>query len=162
MIEIRPLTTDDSFDDLVALSKEFFHEYESYHKDFFEIDVLQDKNIIEYFVRGRDNENGKVLVAVDGNRIVGYITIYIMEQDDYWKIKKVGHVSGLMVQKEYRHRGIGAQLLAAAKSFFAERSVKYYTLFTSVENHTALDFYERSGLEALYVTMIGEIDRTGR
>jgi hypothetical protein len=36
MIEIRSLQKTDPFDDLVSLSREFFHEYEAYHKDFFQ------------------------------------------------------------------------------------------------------------------------------
>jgi len=34
MIEIRSLTLDDPFDDLISLSRQFFQEYQAHHKDF--------------------------------------------------------------------------------------------------------------------------------
>ena len=62
-----------------------------------------------------------------------------------------------MVQKEYLHRGIANKLLAKAKEFFASNGLKYYTVFTAIENQGAIDFYQQNGLEPLYSTMIGEI-----
>ena len=157
MIEIRPLNKDDGFADLLSLSREFFYEYGAYHKDFFKIDTIQDGHIVDYFTRWRDHENGRVIVAVDGERIVGYITVYVAGQADYWAVKTVGHISGLMVQQEYRRKGIATALLAAAKKFFAEKAAKYYTVFTAVENRAALEFYARNGLAPLHTTMIGEV-----
>jgi ribosomal protein S18 acetylase RimI-like enzyme len=156
MIKLHLFSETENYDDLIALSREFFREYESYHHEFFKIDNLEDEKIINFFKHEINNKNGKVIVAVDKDRIVGYITFYVMFQDEYWKVKKIGHISGLMVQKEYRHKGIGTRLLKAAKSYFTAKKIKYYTLFTAVENQAALDFYERSGLTPLHMTMLGE------
>ena len=157
MIEVRFLNEEDSFNDLISLSREFFLEYEAHHKDFFKIDKLQDENVVGYFTSFRDTDFREAFIAVDGARIVGYITVYVKDQADYWQVKRVGDISGLMVQKEYRHRGIANKLLAKAKEFFASNGLKYYTVFTAVENQGAIDFYQQNGLEPLYSTMIGEI-----
>jgi ribosomal protein S18 acetylase RimI-like enzyme len=85
---------------------------------------------------------------------VGYITVYIKKQEHYWQIKNVGEISGLMVQKEYRRRGIANSLLEEAKIFFEAESLKYYTVFTAVENKGAIDFYRNNGLTSLTTTMI--------
>ena len=157
MIEIRSLTKDDNLDDLISLSREFFDEYQVHHKDFFKIDNLKDEHIIGYFTFFRDSEFREVFIAVDGKRIVGYITVYVKDQADYWQVKRVGDISGLMVQKEFRHKGIANKLLAKAKEFFAFQDLKYYTVFTAVENRGAIDFYRQNCLVPLYSTMIGEI-----
>jgi ribosomal protein S18 acetylase RimI-like enzyme len=156
MIYIREFSKEDGFEDLIALSKDFFQEYEAHHEDFFEIDQLNDADIVDYFSRFLDNENAKAFVALAEDRILGYITVHVREQASYWKVKKVGDISGLMVRKDHRRRGIASQLLAHARAFFAEHEVRYFTLFTAVNNQAAIAFYERNGLTHLHTTMLGE------
>ena len=160
MIEIRGLEIDDNFEDLISLSREFFNEYEVYYKDFFKIDNLKDEHIISYFSSFCGAESRRAYIAIEGDRIVGYITAYVKDQADYWQIKKVGEISGLMVQKPYRRRGIAKKLLAAAREFFKSKAVKYFTVFTASENRCAIDFYRNNSLVILYTTMIGETAET--
>ena len=143
MIEIRPLIINDNFKDLIALSRAFFEEYEAHHKDIFKIDKLRDEDIVDYFFRWIAND----------------ITVYIKSQADYWKIKEVGNISGFMVHKAYRRKGIGRQMLAEAGLFFEKKGVKYFTAFTSVANYGALEFYEECGMTSLCTTMLGEVDK---
>ena len=84
-------------------------------------------------------------------------TVHVKEQADYWQVKRVGEISGFMVRKEYQHLGIGDELFARAEKFFGARGVKYYTVYTAVENRSALDFYRHNGMTPLYTTMIGEL-----
>jgi ribosomal protein S18 acetylase RimI-like enzyme len=154
---IRPLKIHDKLDDLLSLSRAFFAEYEAHHADYFKIDRLDDADIVHYFARWLGDENGETFVALAEDRIVGYITVYVQPQPGYWQVKQVGEISGLMVHQAYRRKGIAGQLLAQAKAFFAERGVHYFAVHTSVENRGALAFYERSGLQPLYMTMLGEV-----
>ncbi len=156
-IEIRPLCHTDRLDDLIALSQEFFIEYEAHHPYFFKIDALKEEDILAYFRHWLDRENGQAIVALEGDRMLGYITVYVTEQDDYWAIKKIGHISGLMVHAQDRHKGIGNQLMVAARKFFEEKAVKYYTVYTAVENRAALEFYRRNDMTPLYTTLLGEV-----
>ncbi len=158
MIHIRALQPEDDFHDLIALSRDFFEEYEAYHEDFFRIEQLDDSNITDYFSHWLKDENGKAFIALEGNQIVGYITVYVREQAPFWKVKKVGDISGLMVHKDYRRRGIASQLLAHARAFFAQHGVRYFTLFTAMENQAGIAFYEREGLVHLHTTMLGTSD----
>jgi ribosomal protein S18 acetylase RimI-like enzyme len=157
MAEIRALTEDDKLDDLLSLSRAFFAEYEAHHADFFKIDQLDDADIVHYFSRWLDDEDGETFVALVEDRIVGYITVYVRPQPSYWRIKQVGEISGLMVHQAYRRQGIAEQLLAQARAFFSKKGVCYFAVYTSVENRSALAFYERSGLQPLYTTMLGEV-----
>jgi len=143
---------------LIALSRDFFQEYAAHHDDFFQIGQLSDGHIADYFSRWIDDENGETFVAVAENRVVGYITLYVRERAAHWRIGKVGDISGLMVHKDYRRRGIATQLLAHARAFFAKRAVRYFTVYTAVENKAAIAFYERNGLVPLHTNMIGVSD----
>ncbi len=157
MTEIRSLRKDDNLNDLISLSREFFEEYESHHENFFKIDRLSDSDIVDYFSQWIDDEDGETFIALTGGRIVGYITVYVRTRPIYWKIKKVGDISGLMVQKAYRRRGIAGHLLAKARAFFEKKAVRYFTVYTAIGNRGALEFYERSGLLPLYTTMMGAV-----
>lgn len=157
LVEICRLKKGDSLSDLISLSKDFFYEYESHHEEFFRIDNLSDNDIIDYLNRFIDVEDRRAFVAVLEGKIVGYITIYINSQPSFWKMKKVGNISGLMVHKDYRRKGIASQLLTKAIDFFKEKEVKYYTVFTSVNNNPGIEFYKKNGMEPLYTTMVGKV-----
>lgn len=157
MIHIRALQWEDGFHDLIALSRNFFQEYEAHHEDFFKIERLDDSSIVNYFSHWLDDANGETFVALAEDRIVGYITVNVREQAPHWKIKKVGNISGLMVHPDYRRRGIAGQLLARARTFFAAQAVKYFTVYTAAENKAAIEFYQRHGLSPLHTTMIGTV-----
>ncbi|MDQ7798162.1 MAG: GNAT family N-acetyltransferase [Candidatus Edwardsbacteria bacterium] len=157
-MEIRELKKGDDLKALVQLSRDFFYEYESYHPYFFKIDKIEDNDIISYFARFIGTDDRKAFVAVESDAIIGYISVYIKEQADFWKIKNVGDISGLMVQKEHRGKGIGKKLLQRAVGYFKGKGIKQYALFTSVNNKNGIEFYEKCGLEKLYTTMIGEVE----
>ena len=156
-IEIRPLRATDNLDDLIALSRAFFAEYAAHHPTFFQIDVLRDHNIVDYFTRWQEDEYGKTFIAVGDGRIVGNITIYVQKQPVYWQVKQIGHISGLMVAPAYRRRGIARALLRAAKSFFQQKGVRNFTVYTAVANHPALQFCEKAGMVPLHTTLLGDL-----
>ena len=157
MIEIRTLKKEAPWEDLIALSRAFFSEYQSHHPDFFKIGQLHDQAIVEYFSHWLDNEEGETFIALLDGQIVGYLTAYLQTQADYWRIKRVGHISGLMIHPACRRQGIASRLLEQACLFFQAHHVSYFTVFTAVNNHQAVEFYRRSGLEPLTATYLGEI-----
>jgi ribosomal protein S18 acetylase RimI-like enzyme len=87
--------------------------------------------------------------------VIVYITVYVKDQPPYWQVKKVGEISGLIVRRDYRRRGVARELLGKAAEFFKSQCVKYYTVYTAVENQAGVDFYAACGLTPLYTTMIG-------
>ena len=157
MTEIRLLEKDDALDDLITLSREFFYEYEGHHGDYFNIVSLEDDHIIRYFTSFWEHETRKAYIAIIDGKIVGYITIYINEQADYWQVKKVGEISGLMVKKEFRRLGIASELMKKAEVFFQANALKYFTVYSAVNNREAIDFYKKCGLHPLYMTLVGEV-----
>jgi ribosomal protein S18 acetylase RimI-like enzyme len=93
-----------------------------------------------------------------GRKTVGYITAHIRPQAEFYKVKKVGTISGLMVQKEHRRSRIGTRLLAKAQAFFKEHGIRYFTVYTAVTNDSALRFYEINDMDPLNTTLIGEME----
>ena len=88
MIEIRELKKEDNFKDLFSLSKEFFREYQKHERKYFEINKLSQKNIIEFFKKTLNSPTEKCFIAIENQKIVGYISIHIKIRPSFYKIKK--------------------------------------------------------------------------
>ena len=159
MIDIRTLQKDDDLHDLIVLSKEFFQEYEAYHEKFFHIDDLRDSDIVEFFSRSIESDDGVTFVAITEGRIVGYITLFVRSQPSLYRVKRVGAISGLMIHKSYRRRGIASQLFDRAVAFLQDKGIKYFTLYTATTNQAAIRFYEQHGMAPLQTVMLGQIGR---
>jgi ribosomal protein S18 acetylase RimI-like enzyme len=157
-MEIRELKKEDDLNLLVRISQEYFYEYESSHPYFFKIDKITAADITDYFARFIGHVDRKAFAAFEDSLIVGYIAVYVKEQTGFWNIKKVGDISGLMVQKDHRRQGIGRELLKRATEYFKQKEVKQYTLFTSANNRSGIEFYRKCGLEDLQITLLGEVE----
>lgn len=156
MISVRELRREDDLTEVLTLCKDFFAEYESFHKEFFDTDNLTDADISGRFLESMESENSATIVALVDDKIVGYALIAVREQPRFYKIKKVGVISGLMVAKEHRRKGIATMLLEEVRSFFRRRDIKYFTLYTSAANRAALNFYKHTDMAELHMTFIGE------
>jgi ribosomal protein S18 acetylase RimI-like enzyme len=156
-MDIRTLTRYDDFHHLFSLSREFFSEYTAHHPYFFKLDELKDEQMASYFLSFCDTPSRRAFIALEGEMIVGYSTVYVRDQADYWEVKKVGEISDLMVHKDFRQQGIGRGLLSEAKIFLSSLGMRYFTVYTAVENQAGINFYAQNGLAPLYTTLLGEI-----
>lgn len=78
-----------------------------------------------------------VLVAEQGDRIVGFVIAY--------KYRENAYVDSLAVHPEYRSLGIGGRLLTALEEIMANKGVERILLSVKDNNLRALDFYLRKG-----------------
>jgi GNAT superfamily N-acetyltransferase len=155
MITIHRLQREDSLQDLIELSKAFFTEYEGHHPEFFKIERLGDDDIADYLSRTLDSADGVTFVARLQGRTIGYVTAFVRRQSDFYHVKHVGVISGLMVHKDHRRKGIATRLLAESIAFFWEHGIGFFTVYTATANAAALEFYARLGMAPLYTTLIG-------
>ena len=157
MTTIRRLQPDDDPRDLIALSRHFFEEYAAHH-EFFQLDELRDEDIVGFFSRSLNSEEGATFVAELEGRTVGYITAFVRPQPAFWQVKGYGAISGLMVHPEHRRQGLAGRLLGEAVGFLRLKGVRYYTVYTAAANQVAIAFYEGHGMTPLHLTMIGETE----
>ena len=155
MTTIRQLEPGDDLSDLIALSRVFFAEYAAHHAELFAVGDLRDSHIAAFFASSVDSDDRRTFVALAHGRIVGYITVGVRAQDPFYQVSRIGVISGLMIHQAHRRQGIAGQILARATAFFAEKEVKYFTVYTAVANQAALQFYQRHGMAPLHMTMVG-------
>ena len=85
----------------------------------------------------------KTLVALNDEKICGMIGAF--SASSYLHNDINGRIIALVVSRESRRRGIGAQLIAAAEKDFAQRGITRVTLTTRFEREEAHQFYEKLG-----------------
>ncbi len=160
MIIVRELRADDNLEAVLKLCRDFFHEYEEHHEDFFDLDNLTDDDISGRFVQSITSEYSATLLAIENDEVVGYASLVIREQPRFYKIKEVGEISALMVPKAHRRKGIATRLMREADAWFRKHNLRYYTFFTAVANRGATKFYERLGMQPIHISFLGDTSTT--
>src|SRR5918994_1604239 len=85
--------------------------------------------------------DGVVLVAEDGDELVGFCTAYMTLESV--RFGRRCWVEELAVHPDRRSEGIGARLLSDARAWAAERGATHLKLDSSVDRTDAQRFYER-------------------
>lgn len=103
-----------------------------------ELDKLYNR-IDEMLKRG----NYQIFVACDGDKVVGYVgcVSYLAFELDNEGMK----IIALAVSKEYRRKGIGAQLLKTAEQWAKENNIEVILLNSGLPRKNAHAFYESQG-----------------
>jgi len=78
------------------------------------------------------------LVAQQDNIVVGYIIFWIRYEDE-------GHIISLAVDKSYRRKGIGVELVNYAIDIFKKCNIREIKLEVRIGNHGAREFYTKLG-----------------
>ena len=155
-IHIRKLTAADDLSAVLSLCKAFFAEYKTHHEELFDTDDLRDEHLSERFLDSITSENRSTIIAFVDDAIVGYASIAVRDQPDFYKVKHVGRISGLMVEPAFRRQGIATLLLREARRWFQKKAVEYFTVYTATANTPAVEFYRRCGMQPLHTTLIGK------
>ncbi len=156
MITVRRLGSGDDLSAVLKLCKEFFAEYQDHHPEFFDTDNLSDGDISGRFRESIESETSATLIALDDGETVGYASLSVREQPQFYKVKRVGGISAIMVVPAHRRRGVGTMIMQEAKRYFREQGLKYFTFYTAVANEPAIKLYKKLGIEPLHLSFLGE------
>lgn len=103
-----------------------------------------------------------VLVAEHGGGVIGYAYAAV-EGCDYMSLRgPAGVLQDLVVDPDYRGRGVGCLLLRAALSSLRARGVPRVVLSTAARNEKAQRLFERIGFRRTMVEMTCELDDAPR
>lgn len=93
-----------------------------------------------------NNKKHLLLVAVNGNTIVGFIHGDI--RDNFLRrIKKYGHIDDIFIDEHYRDKKIGTMLANKLMQWFKREGILYVDLMLSSKNKAAAGFYGRLGFK---------------
>jgi len=138
-ILIRKATICD-FDSIQKLNLQIEEAELPFDSNLIEDCILKEKGIQD-LKKSIKNKKNTYLVAVIDNEIVGFIDGKIL---DAWYYKeKVGFLSHLCVDKEYRRCGIGTKLLNEFTEEMKLQGAKFIKLNAFPKNTAAISFYHK-------------------
>ena len=146
MIVIRTLRKSDNYYDLVELTKEFYKEYEL-HNDLYLTDRISEKEIRKFFRDATKHGDEEAFVAVDNGKIVGFVLLSIEPRvPTFYRIKKIGLISIMMVDRAHRKSGMGSMLMERAKKWLKARKVEYVPSRDRAQEQVCADILSKEGL----------------
>ena len=101
--------------------------------------------------------NGKILLYKDCEKIVGLIVgiVYNEKITKYdFKAPKRGRITELVVDKEYRGKGIGKLLLYEMKEYLKSNGCEKILIGVFGYNENAIRFYKKNGFHTRMIDMI--------
>ena len=134
MIAIRQCQSDD-FDEVIVLLAQLWADK-----------TINPSLLKPIFSRGLTSPSKTYLVAIDKNRIIGFGSLSL--KDDLWPEGQVAYLDELVVDAEYRNKGIGAQLLDRLISKARKANCYRIELTSAFYRKESHRFYEKHGFES--------------
>lgn len=128
-MEIRKITLND-MNRVFELLNELYENKLKYDK------------FVEIYKLKLNDENSYHIVAIIDNKIVGVLTSEI--QIKLHRERKQSFIDDLIVDKNYRNKGIGKALLQDAVDYAKKNNCEVIELTSFIKNENAHRFYERN------------------
>lgn len=104
----------------------------------------------KYFSHMLDNEI--VYVAIDNDKIVGYLAGSINIQNSY-VTNSLAEVDNMFILDEYRKYGIGSKLMNKFKEYCIQNNIEELKVTASAKNINAIEFYKKNGFCEFEITL---------
>ena len=101
----------------------------------------------EYLRPAMESDNSLVLVALDGEKVVGYSYSLIGELSKLEKRKQCGCVHDFFIAKDFRRRGIGEKMYTEILEWFHSRNIDRIELQVIAKNEAACSFWRKQGYD---------------
>lgn len=143
--------------DIPALSELYTHFYK--HNALLQPDdcvaVKESGNYPKWIL---DQPLHTIFLAESENKIIGFIHLEIVETPNYPSIvaHTFGQITDLFVLENYRRKGVGKQLITAAKQWGASNNLDYLELLVLGNNPQVINFYQKMGLNVARLVLRSE------
>ena len=140
-MEIRTATIRD-VDKVIELSSQLCINEHKYYDNTVDINFAQNNQ--KFFKDCISNEDFLTLVAVIEDNIVGFLIGSISETEVYRNFDKIAEIYSMLVNPEYRSKGIGNKLVKNFLQWSKDR-VKRAKVVVSAPNKRGIEFYRKAG-----------------
>ena len=145
MIEITH-AKDAHYPEVERLWREFL-EHHAEIDSFFTLNNEAEKAFRTFFMDALNSDDFNVLIAHDGDTIVGYSISEIREHKPVFKTSKYGYISDMAVTSKARGNKIGERLLKENLKWFDENEINRIELKMVPENELASSFWRKHGFK---------------
>ena len=123
----------------IPVMAELLHELFAIESDFTPDFAVQTQGLTLMI----EHHRAEIFVAEMNDKVVGMVSVQIHISTA--KGCEVGVVEDMVIDVDYRGRGIGAALLRRAEEWAVDRGLARLQLLADRDNHQALGFYRRQG-----------------
>jgi ribosomal protein S18 acetylase RimI-like enzyme len=110
------------------------------------------------WLRNRSADPRSVFLVADaGTRLGGFLVATVEDEIPIYRVEQIGFIHDLWVEEEYRHEGIGRQLVTMAVESFRDIGVKQIRCDTAWENPAARELFKACGFRPSTVEMLIEL-----
>ncbi|MEM3783722.1 MAG: GNAT family N-acetyltransferase [Candidatus Bathyarchaeia archaeon] len=102
---------------------------------------LLNEDLAVFFTAKNPNEEYKLFVAEENDRIIGFSRVH------FYRWNKSAYAINLLVDSEYRRRGIGTLLLKTMERFAKEKGARVLMFDTAIDNIPALNLCFKNGFK---------------
>lgn len=105
------------------------------------------KNWEVFLRKSMDSELGLVLVCTDDGKVVAYSISHVKDCPPIFQHDKMGFISDMSVNEEYRRKGIGELMLSEIYDWFEVQEVKRIELRVEPKNDIGYSFWRKHGFK---------------
>ena len=120
-----------------------------------DLDALCSLSTRRKFVRKQlKSRKNFIYLAEHKTKIIGFARGKVEDNPPIFQVKKAGVINDLFVEKEYRGKGIRAELTSVLLKEFSKRNLKFIKLTVDVRNLAAIERYRKFGFKDFQLKMV--------
>lgn len=155
---IRPATIDDVPKVLPMIGK-LAKLHESWDLERYPYTEDSEQRYDRWLRARADDPRSIFLVAqTEGGQIAGFAVATVEKNIPIYRVGEYGFLHDLWVEEEYRHEGIGRQMMMRVIERFKEMGISQIRLETAALNDMARDVFVKCGFRISTVEMLLELD----
>lgn len=144
---------------------ELWTEFFDYHRDIDPYYTRSEDALVHIGKRFKEkiaDRDSQVLVAVEGDTVIGYSLFWIADNSPFVKEKKHGFICDLAVTSRHRGKGIGERLLERTLAWFMAKGISRIAIYTLIGNTRAAAFWRCHGFQPTMQCMERLLDISGQ
>jgi GNAT superfamily N-acetyltransferase len=153
---IRKATTTDQ-EKIVKLRIALQHHLEQSNPVIWRVTKMGQKELVQQVNRMMTDDASLVMVTEHNTTIVGFANARILQRTEY-KPTKVGFIMMIFIEKHYRRRGIGTQLINELCKYFEAENIQNITLRYVLGNQEAEAFWHHLGFTPIIHTAYTDLE----
>ncbi len=107
--------------------------------------VLDRKELQQVFLKGLNSDFQSYVCAIIEDNVVGFASLTI--KNSLWQEGYMGHIDELIVDREYRGKGIGSKLVEHIVKTAKHKGCRRVELDSAFDRDEAHKFYEQNGFD---------------
>jgi GNAT superfamily N-acetyltransferase len=112
----------------------------------------------EYVTRLLDDPDARVLVALEGDAVLGYAVGKIDQLTPGFRQRRYGFISDVAITAAARRAGLGARFDDALRAWFHGAGVRRVQLRAATDNEVAMAFWRKRGYRPVTVTLALDLE----